>query len=425
MVLASGGEPILAIRSAFEAEQIDREHVSRTVRYLAERQALGYTAQLHQAMGTALSLAEHGPGYEAQLLDRIVEGVCPLTLDEMAARHQTASDAAQPNIAALRTSLMAAQQRFANIIVRGPGAQSATTYRGLVAQAARDKEAVERELAERSTVFYSELARRDLGLREVQSVLKRGSVLLSFYRYDRLIFPGRQSGSGVTTAPLSQATLPRTVPSYIAFVLRPDGADPVMVRLGDADVIDGLVARWRNALTDGLRKGNLATAERQMHQAGELLRQQVWDPVAASFAAADKVFVVPDGALNLVAQAALPATPSGYLLERGPTIHYLSTERDLIRSDNDAAPGLGLLALGAPSFEAASARSMASGPNAIQGTPTFRGSVSSCPSFQAVEFSSFSSLRQGSERSRRPVEAIRPRRHRDRRRFSLARGASR
>ena len=200
LALAATGEHKRAIQSAFEAEQIDRDHVSLTVRYLAERQALGYTVQLHQAMGTTLSIAEQVVGYERQLLDRIIRARS-LTLDEMAARHQTVSDAAQPNIAALRTSLTASRQRLANIIVRGPGAQSAETYRALMEQAMREKEATERALAEKSTVFNSELARNNVGVREVGNALLSGTVLLSFYRYDRLILPVRLPSSMARPSP--------------------------------------------------------------------------------------------------------------------------------------------------------------------------------------------------------------------------------
>jgi CHAT domain-containing protein/tetratricopeptide (TPR) repeat protein len=385
MALASTGERTRAIQSAFEAEQIDREHVSLTVRYLAERQALGYTVQLHQGLGTTLSLAEQVAGYEGQLLDRIIRARS-LTLDEMAARHQTAGDAAQPNIAALRTSLTAARQRLANITVRGPGALSAATYRELVAQAMREKEAAERALAEKSTVFNSELARKDVGVREVGNALPHGSVLLSFYRYDRLILPVRQPSSGVTTASSLAAGPPRIVPSYVAFVLRPGGADPVTFRLGDADAIDALVSQWRSALTGGLRTGTLSRAERQLRLAGDLLRRRVWDPIAASLETADTVFVVPDGSLNLFPLTALPTSTTSYLLEHGPTIHYLSTERDMVRSDNVAARGLGLLALGDPLFEAASVTTVAAARDANPVNATFRGSMPSCPSFQAVEF---------------------------------------
>jgi CHAT domain-containing protein len=63
------------------------------------------------------------------------------------------------------------------------------------------------------------------------------------------------------------------------------------------------------------------------------------------------VFVVPDSAINLVPIAALPASRGGYLLERGPVIHYLSAERDLAAPEpaRAAAPGT-LLAVGGPAF---------------------------------------------------------------------------
>jgi len=63
---------------------------------------------------------------------------------------------------------------------------------------------------------------------------------------------------------------------------------------------------------------------------------------------ASRVFIVPDGALNLVSFASLPSG-TRYLLENGPSIHYLSTERDLVRVE--ATPGRGLLALGGPAFD--------------------------------------------------------------------------
>jgi len=64
------------------------------------------------------------------------------------------------------------------------------------------------------------------------------------------------------------------------------------------------------------------------------------------------VFVVPDGALHLVSFAALPAGASQYVVETGPLIHYLSTERDLMRATKSVAAGAGLLAIGGPAFNA-------------------------------------------------------------------------
>jgi CHAT domain-containing protein len=68
---------------------------------------------------------------------------------------------------------------------------------------------------------------------------------------------------------------------------------------------------------------------------------------------AARVLIVPDGAINLVPFAALPAPNRvrQYLLERGPMIHYLSAERDFVSYAEALPPSAGgLLALGEPSF---------------------------------------------------------------------------
>ena len=68
------------------------------------------------------------------------------------------------------------------------------------------------------------------------------------------------------------------------------------------------------------------------------------------------MLIVPDGALNLVPLAALPVGSSAYLIERGPVIHYLSAERDVVVEDGAARrTGVGLLSLGGPDFNDARA----------------------------------------------------------------------
>jgi CHAT domain-containing protein len=60
--------------------------------------------------------------------------------------------------------------------------------------------------------------------------------------------------------------------------------------------------------------------------------------------------VVPDGALCLVNFGALPSAGSGYLVEEGPLIQYLSAERDLVQRPR-RMKGRGLLALGDAGFD--------------------------------------------------------------------------
>src|SRR4029453_17629300 len=70
---------------------------------------------------------------------------------------------------------------------------------------------------------------------------------------------------------------------------------------------------------------------------------------------AQRIFVVPDGTLNLVPLAALPTARGRYLIESVPVIHYLSAERDLVTDESPTVNvGSGLLAVGGPAFDDAS-----------------------------------------------------------------------
>jgi CHAT domain-containing protein len=65
---------------------------------------------------------------------------------------------------------------------------------------------------------------------------------------------------------------------------------------------------------------------------------------------AERVFVVPDGAVHLVNFATLPEQEDTYLVESGPEFHYVSAERDLARDARTSGHGSGILALGDPTF---------------------------------------------------------------------------
>ena len=124
------------------------------------------------------------------------------------------------------------------------------------------------------------------------------------------------------------------------------------VPLGSASSLDGNIHAWRDeASGKSIARGVPASrAERNYLAEAMRLRRAVWDPLAPHVAGASRVFVVPDGLLNLVNLSSLP-DGDGYLAERPAIIHYLTTERDLLVTDRDAgAPG-GLLTVGGAAFD--------------------------------------------------------------------------
>ena len=176
--------------------------------------------------------------------------------------------------------------------------------------------------------------------------------------------------------------------SYLAFVLRPGELEPIVVPLGQASIIDNEIARWRTEAITGLsRPGGRTRADRSLRAIGESLRRRVWDPLEPHLRAVDQVFVVPEGSFNLLPLAALPAGSDQYLLERGPTIHYLSAERDIAAAREHPSTGSGLLAFGGAAFGERPAspppvRALDKASEPID----FRGATSTCVSFQSLDF---------------------------------------
>ena len=164
--------------------------------------------------------------------------------------------------------------------------------------------------------------------------------------------------------------------------------------LGPAATIDAAIAAWRREAAMGAvnatRQGR--APEQAYRVAGERLRRLVWDQLAEHVSGALQVFIVPDGTVNLVNFAALPAGEGEYPLERGPVVHYLSAERDLVPSPRTQPTGSGLLALGGAAFNAAG------GTAAAASRATFRGSSSHCPALRSLRFTALpGTTREASE----------------------------
>ena len=397
-VEAGQGESAQALDHAIEAERIGRQHLQLTSRSFSEQQALRYAAVRSSGLDLALTLAAGGVDAPSRrrVLDALVRSRA-VVLDEMAARHRATIGAADPKLAALAADLTRARERYAHLAVRGLGDQQPAIYARLLDTAREDEENAERRLAEASAGFARQASRTRLGLDEVAAALPAGSALVAFTEYSRIDVAPRAG----TTAGRPQRH--DGVRSFLAFVLRAGEDGPSVVDLGPAGAIDDVVASWMKEASGGaLRAGRSPRqAEAAYREVGTALRRRVWDPLAPAIAGVDRVFVVPDGTLNLVNVAALPTADGGYLVEHGPLVHHVSAERDLVLPA-EPRHGEGLLALGSPDFDAPTrpggetARRVApatpphaSGaepPVTIASAAAYRGQRSACGDFASVRF---------------------------------------
>jgi CHAT domain-containing protein/Tfp pilus assembly protein PilF len=113
-------------------------------------------------------------------------------------------------------------------------------------------------------------------------------------------------------------------PRYAAYVLRREDDIPQFVELGDEAVIAAAATRFRAALQTSTRP--IAEVKALASKLDEL----VMKPVRKLLGSTKRVFICPDGALNLVPFDALVDEDGHYLIENY-SFNYLTSGRDLLR----------------------------------------------------------------------------------------------
>lgn len=155
-----------------------------------------------------------------------------------------------------------------------------------------------------------ELKPRTVEVSQVASVLPEGSALVEFQRY------GPYGGN----PPAMQMWQSR----YLALVLKPNGSIS-SIDLGQATPIEKVI---QNALTASEQK--LGDAQQLWAQVGRF----VLGPLASATRGVNTLFISPDGELNRVPFAALPAPGSSQLLSEALKLRMLTTGRELLDLQN-------------------------------------------------------------------------------------------
>src|SRR5258706_357422 len=130
---------------------------------------------------------------------------------------------------------------------------------------------------------------------------------------------------------------------------QPASASSRIIPLGSATEIDRAVRDWSDAVSrDPRPRGSAGEAE--YLNLARRLAERIWDPIAPLRVGVERVFIVPDGAIEAVNLATLVTKRGEYLVESGVSFQYLTTERDLVGNDENRPHGQGLLALGDPAY---------------------------------------------------------------------------
>ncbi|MBA3240675.1 MAG: CHAT domain-containing protein, partial [Acidobacteria bacterium] len=290
-----------------------------------------------------------------------------LALATILRRKGRALDAMTDQIAALRrraapedrellNQLADARSQLANLQLGGASGNLAPAARQIqLANLTEKVEKLEADISRSSAEFR--IQAQPITLSNVQAVLPAEAALVEIYSYRPHKVKAQPGEIRFGSA------------RYVAYVARREG-EPQFVDLGEAAAIEANVEKLRAALRDPKRADakDLARA----------VDEQVMRPVRGLLGATRRIFLSPDGALNLIPFAALVDERGRYLVE-DYTLTYLTSGRDLLRLQATGESKEPPVVLANPLYDAGGAKT--------KGTVAAATAIAREVDFRAIDFS--------------------------------------
>jgi CHAT domain-containing protein/Tfp pilus assembly protein PilF len=278
-------------------------------------------------------------------------------LDAMADQILALRGRANPRDRELLDKLTTARTYLATLQISRGGELSRKQRTQKSAELTAEVENLEAEISRRSAEFRT--ASLPTTIEAVQEAIPNDAGLIEIFSYRPFNAKARRNNR------LGRAR-------YVAYLLRGDTKSLVWSELGDARTIDADVKRWRAALKD---------PRRNVKQIARSLDEQLMRPIRKLLGKTRRIFLSPDGALNLIPFGALTDENGRYLVE-SYSINYLTSGRDLLRfqvqKENSGAP----IVFANPRFDLTAPRQQKlNSPRAVKG-----GNIISVAQRRSVDF---------------------------------------
>lgn len=256
---------------------------------------------------------------------------------------------AYPELRPKLDQLNTLNSQIAQRSLAGPGAEGLAVHQRLLAGWYAQKEQLEAELASQIPEMSLEAKLMAADTRAISRVIAQGSILIEYVRHSFFDFKAVPARGESLLKP----------DRYLAFIL-PSGRprDVKCIDLGEADVIDKKIAKFRSSLLGGLgdqgERGLGAVLERSEGEADRLgreLHDVIFKPLVEKLEGCKDIILAPDADVTRLPFEVLP-TDAGNRLIDDHHIRYVSTGRDILRfgTSSSGSQGQSLIAAD-PDFE--------------------------------------------------------------------------
>ncbi len=288
------------------AMDIEEESLARTLVIAEDSRRLSLASRLFESTHRALSFH-----LQADPNDR---SAAELALTTLLRRKGRVEDITTQSSAALFRSLpqegqrvlksiSSVQSQYAALTHRGPRKGTIPNYRVRLAALEREQNRLWSQIARLSPQIRA--LTKLITIPDVQSNLPGDATLIEYVSYRAVYGAGTPSGTNEER--------------YAVYILFPDRFE--WVDLGSAAPIDKQIKAFREAI---ILNADADTS-------GQALYDSIMQPVVDRIGLTNRMFISPDGNLNLVPFDALIDEYDNYLVQRFH-LHYLTSGRDLLRS---------------------------------------------------------------------------------------------
>jgi len=266
-----------------------------------------------------------------------------LSAEALAAQRDAVYGGKYPELKEKLKELTTYRMQIALKTLKGPGPEGKEYHDHLLKEWTEKKEKLESELAKHIPEMNLEEKLRSADRESVAMALTKDSVLVEFVKFNEYDFKAIPVKGEKQWKP----------PRYLAFVLPAGEPDKIeMIDLGQADAIDNLINDFRSSIlgeTDMKgRSGTAITASagvKATNNAGDELREAVFDKLEESITGFKHILIAPDGNLSRLPFEVLPTKDNKYLIDYYD-ISYLSVGRDVLRfsAESSGTPSDALVA---------------------------------------------------------------------------------
>ena len=330
MYQAKGDYP-RAIEILTREQEIKESNINAILATGSEEQKQLYLDTLSGNTRGAVSLHAHSAPANAQ--------AARLALTTILRRKGRALDAMTDLIAGLRRranpqdrelldQFITARSQLARIQISGQGNSTPAERQAQISKLKTDVEQFEAQISLRSSEFRA--AAQPVTLEAVRATIPADAALVEIFSYRP--FDAKLKGAGDRFG----------AERYVAYVALRDSVTPLSVDLGEAATIDAQVTRLRAALKDPKRT--------DVKEIARALDASTMQPIRKLLGTTQRIFLSPDGSLNLIPFGALVDENGKYLIENY-SVNYLTSGRDLLRLQAQTANNNPPVILANPLFD--------------------------------------------------------------------------